>query len=89
METTIKRFEARLGEIILLWRRAVWPNRLTAHARSNRGTVVLVTAVCSKKPREGIDFFPLTVEYQERTYAAARYRAVSLNGKAGLPKKRY
>jgi len=33
-------------------------------------TVVLVTAVASKQPREGIDFFPLTVDYQERAYAA-------------------
>jgi len=36
------------------------------------GTVVLVTAVCSGEIREGIDFFPLTVEYQEKTYAAGR-----------------
>ena len=36
------------------------------------GTVVLVTAVASKEPREGIDFFPLTVEYQEKTYAAGK-----------------
>ncbi len=36
------------------------------------GTVILVTACISKKPREGIDFFPLTVEYQEKTYAAGR-----------------
>ncbi|MFN3475938.1 MAG: polyribonucleotide nucleotidyltransferase [Candidatus Methylomirabilales bacterium] len=35
-------------------------------------TVVLVTATASKQPREGIDFFPLTVEYQERMYAAGR-----------------
>lgn len=35
------------------------------------GTVVLVTAV-SSEPREGIDFFPLTCEYQEKTYAAGR-----------------
>jgi polyribonucleotide nucleotidyltransferase len=34
--------------------------------------VVLVAAVCSEEPREGIDFFPLTVEYQEKTYAAGR-----------------
>ncbi len=34
------------------------------------GTVVLVTCVCSKEIRQGIDFFPLTVEYQEKTYAA-------------------
>ena len=35
-------------------------------------TVVLVTAVAAKQPREGIDFFPLTVDYQERAYAAGR-----------------
>ncbi len=36
------------------------------------GTVVLVTAVISDKPREEAGFFPLFVEYQERTYAAGR-----------------
>jgi polyribonucleotide nucleotidyltransferase len=36
------------------------------------GTVVLVAVVCSKEPREDIDFFPLTVEYQEKTYAAGK-----------------
>ncbi len=36
------------------------------------GTVVLVSACMSKEPREGIDFFPLTVEFQEKTYAAGR-----------------
>jgi len=36
------------------------------------GSVVLVTACVSKDIREGIDFFPLTVEYQEKTYAAGR-----------------
>lgn len=35
-------------------------------------TMVLATVTCSKEPREGIDFFPLSVEYQERTYAAGR-----------------
>jgi len=36
------------------------------------GTVVLVTAVCSRSVREGMDFLPLTVEYQEKTYAAGK-----------------
>ena len=36
------------------------------------GTVVLVTAVISDKPREEASFFPLFVEYRERTYAAGR-----------------
>lgn len=35
-------------------------------------TVVLVTAVSAKEPKLGIDFFPLTVNYQEKTYAAGK-----------------
>ncbi|MFA5093033.1 MAG: polyribonucleotide nucleotidyltransferase [Candidatus Omnitrophota bacterium] len=35
-------------------------------------TVILVTACMSNSIREGQDFFPLTVEYQEKTYAAGR-----------------
>jgi polyribonucleotide nucleotidyltransferase len=35
-------------------------------------TMLLVTAVSSHTPREGIDFFPLTVEYREATAAAGR-----------------
>src|SRR5437762_2502399 len=34
--------------------------------------VVLATAVASPEPREGIDFFPLTVDYREYTYAGGR-----------------
>jgi polyribonucleotide nucleotidyltransferase len=36
------------------------------------GTVVLITAVGVKEAAEGGDFFPLTVNYQERSYAAGR-----------------
>lgn len=35
-------------------------------------TVVLVTAVSSNEPREGIDFFPLMVDYEEKFYAAGK-----------------
>ncbi|HEV2040744.1 MAG TPA: polyribonucleotide nucleotidyltransferase, partial [Casimicrobiaceae bacterium] len=35
-------------------------------------SVVLVTAVAAKKAKAGQDFFPLTVDYQEKTYAAGR-----------------
>ena len=35
-------------------------------------TVVLVTMVAEKEPRPGQDFFPLTVDYQERYYATGR-----------------
>ena len=35
-------------------------------------TVVLSTATASDKPREGIDFFPLSVEYEEKLYAVGK-----------------
>ena len=35
-------------------------------------TVVLATAVFAKEPKENADFFPLTVDYRENTYAAGR-----------------
>ena len=35
-------------------------------------TVVLVTAVASSAPKTGIDYFPLTVEFEERLYAVGR-----------------
>ncbi len=36
------------------------------------GTVVLATVVCAKTPKAGQDFFPLTVDYIEKTYAAGK-----------------
>jgi polyribonucleotide nucleotidyltransferase len=36
------------------------------------GTMVLVAACCAKKANPGLDFFPLTVEYQEKTFAAGK-----------------
>ena len=35
-------------------------------------TVVLATATASEKPREGIDFFPLSVEFEEKMYAVGK-----------------
>jgi polyribonucleotide nucleotidyltransferase len=35
-------------------------------------TTVLATVVAAKTPREGVDFLPLTVDYQEKYYAAGR-----------------
>jgi polyribonucleotide nucleotidyltransferase len=39
---------------------------------SSGDNVVLATAVAAPDPKEGIDFFPLTVEYRENTYAGGR-----------------
>src|SRR6185437_7170074 len=35
-------------------------------------TMLLATAVASEAPREGVDFFPLTVDYEEKLYAAGK-----------------
>ncbi len=39
---------------------------------SCEGTIVLVTVTSSNEPREGIDFFPLMVDYEEKFYAAGK-----------------
>lgn len=35
-------------------------------------TVILVTACFNNEPREGVDFLPLTIDYEERLYAAGK-----------------
>src|SRR5688500_9949502 len=35
-------------------------------------TIVLVTATMARSPRPGMDFFPLTVDFEERMYAAGK-----------------
>ena len=35
-------------------------------------TVLLATATCAKKPREGIDFFPLSCDFQDKLYAVGK-----------------
>ncbi|MFA5029752.1 MAG: polyribonucleotide nucleotidyltransferase [Patescibacteria group bacterium] len=48
-------------------------------------TVVLATAVMGKEPREGVDFFPLTVEMQERMYAAGKIKGSRFIKRDGRP----
>ncbi len=47
-------------------------------------TVVLSTATASDKPREGIDFFPLSVEFEEKMYAAGKIPG-GFNKREGKP----
>ena len=44
-------------------------------------TVVLCTATASDKPREGIDFFPLSVEYEEKLYSVGKSQEGLIRGK--------
>jgi polyribonucleotide nucleotidyltransferase len=51
-------------------------------------TVVLVTAVSTDEIREGIDFLPLTVEYQEMSYAGGRIPRNYFRRDMGRPRER-
>ena len=51
-------------------------------------TTVLATVVAAKQPKEGIDFFPLTVNYQEKIFAAAIFPAAFSSAKAARPKRK-
>lgn len=50
-------------------------------------TVVLCTAAASEKPREGIDFLPLAVDYEERLYAVGKIPG-SFNRREGRPSEK-
>lgn len=50
-------------------------------------TVVLVTATASAKPRDGIDFFPLSVDFEERLYSVGRIPG-SFMRREGRPSER-
>jgi polyribonucleotide nucleotidyltransferase len=51
-------------------------------------TVVLVTVVASNEVREGVDFLPLTVEYQEMSYAGGRIPGNYFRRDMGRPSER-
>lgn len=48
-------------------------------------TLVMATAVMSDKEREGVDFFPLTVEYEEKFYAAGKILGSRFMRREGKP----
>ncbi len=48
-------------------------------------TVVLATVVVGKAPRDGIDFFPLLVDYEERLYAAGKISGSRFMKREGRP----
>ncbi|HHY90554.1 MAG TPA: polyribonucleotide nucleotidyltransferase [Clostridiales bacterium] len=56
--------EVQIGKVAQLTNGAAWVRY--------GDTVVLVTAAASQEPREGIDFFPLSVDYEERLYSVGK-----------------
>ena len=64
--------EAIAGRVLTLATGKLAEQAKGAVTVSYGGTTVLVTVCVGKEPREGIDFFPLTVDYEERLYAAGK-----------------
>ena len=67
------RFVARVGERDVILETGKLAEQAGGAVTARIGdTVVFATATMSNTPREGIDFFPLSVDYEERLYAAGR-----------------
>ena len=52
-------------------------------------TAVMVNATMAKTPRDGIDFFPLGVDYEEKMYAVGRFRGDSRSAKDAQATRRF
>jgi polyribonucleotide nucleotidyltransferase len=66
-------FECEVGGRRLIIDTGKLAGQASAAVTSRYGdTVVLVTVCTSDEPREGIDFLPLTIDYEERLYAAGK-----------------
>ncbi|MDR7512730.1 MAG: polyribonucleotide nucleotidyltransferase, partial [Armatimonadota bacterium] len=69
----VRRAEAAVGGARLVFETGLLARQAHGAVTVTMGeTVVLVTATMSDAPREGIDFFPLTCDFEERMYAAGK-----------------
>lgn len=69
----VHKVEMMLAGRKLTMETGVWARQASGSVKVQYGdTVLLVTAVSSKAAKAGIDFLPLTVDYQERAYAAGK-----------------
>jgi polyribonucleotide nucleotidyltransferase len=69
----VKRYVAKVGEREVIIETGKLAGQAGGAVTVRSGdSVLLATATAAKEPREGIDFFPLSVEFEERLYAAGR-----------------
>ncbi len=81
-----KRFETQWGGKTLTIEVGKYANQAGGSCTVQYGdTVVLATAVMSSEVREGLNFFPLQVEFEERLYAAGRIKGSRFMKKEGRP----
>jgi polyribonucleotide nucleotidyltransferase len=73
MDSQVKSVEQKIGGSTIKFETGALAFQADGAVLAQSGeTTLLVTAVASKSPREGIDFFPLTVDVEERMYAAGK-----------------
>jgi len=86
MPTQSKRFETQWGGKTLSIEVGKYAQQANGSCLVQYGdTVVLATATMSEETREGLDFFPLTVEFEERFYAAGRIKGSRFMKTEGRP----
>ena len=70
---TVKQYTAVVGNKAISFEVGKLAGQADGAVLARHGdTMLLATATMSKQPREGVDFFPLSVDYEERLYAAGR-----------------
>ena len=73
MEYTSHSVERKIGEALFRYETGKYASQADGAVMAQVGeSAVLVTATASKKPREGTDFLPLTIDVEERMYAAGK-----------------
>lgn len=69
----VRRFAAQVAGVEVIFETGKLAGQANGAVLARTGdTMLLATATASLPPREGTDFFPLTVDYEERLYAAGR-----------------
>jgi polyribonucleotide nucleotidyltransferase len=73
MQSELKRYSTMVGDKEIIMETGKLARQAGGAVTLRIGdTVVFATATMSREPRQGIDFFPLTVDYEERMYAGGR-----------------
>jgi polyribonucleotide nucleotidyltransferase len=84
-----KRFEVALGDRSIIFETGKMAKQASGSVTVSCGdTTVLVTAVAEKNAKEDIGFMPLTIEYQERLYAAGRIPGNYFRREIGRPSEK-
>lgn len=82
----VKKFETEVAGKKLILEAGHFAGQASGACTAQYGdTVVLATAVMSKEIREGLDYFPLLVDYEERLYAAGKIKGSRFIKREGRP----